>query len=393
MAQRLGQTGNNATTREFIPSEPPLLPEDELDLARRYMVGTLEDASTVLDLPRAKLLQLSASQNVLDMRYLMERTLLGFPRLVQLAQRKVEEQEHEAGPSARDTDPLVTSPSIGFVPPVRPKFSHQFTEDGWSVTHRAATMHECLKLLLDSFWPSAHMFPGVRGSPLNEWMALGAPARTEIDIDNPEDIPRIYNDCCAATHEVQLSNDGTAILNSATIERATVALMPFQNALSWHTTYRFGHILELRDERGDIAALMMAIPPGVNTSIGYYPYYYGMAKNVTLGKFPKVAPQHQARDVLIGAILDDMRPKNPHWYVQVLATSPIHRRKGAAKRLLDLLASWAERDNVFCYLETDGWTASNFYETKGGYRRIWDERVHADESDSTGLQLVGLTRV
>ena len=78
--------------------------------------------------------------------------------------------------------------------------------------------------------------------------------------------------------------------------------------------------------------------------------------------------------------------------VQFLATSPNHRRMGAATRLLDILASWAERDNVFCFLETDGWTATNFYEKKGGYRRMYDEWVYADDNDKTGIQLVGLTR-
>ena len=339
-----------------------------------------------------RLLQLSASQNVLDMRYLMERTMLSYPRLIELAKEKIEEKEQAADLSVGDTDPLVTNTSLGFVAPVRPKFSHEFHEtSGLSITDREATVHECVKLAMDSFWPSARMFPGVKGSPFMEWMALGAP-RTEIDIDDPEDIPRIYNDCCAATDDVQLSSDGSAIVDSAMRERSVVAGMIFQQSLGWHTAYRFGHVLELRDEKGDIAALMMAIPPGVNTSVGSYPYYYALAKNSAFDKYPQQIPAHKARDATMGAVSDDMKPKEPHWYVQLLATSPSHRRMGAASRLLDMLASWAERDRVFCYLETDGWTASNFYEKKGGYRRMWDEWVHADDSDESGIQLVGLRR-
>merc|ERR1740121_2683192 len=125
---------------------------------------------------------------------------------------------------------------------------------------------------------------------------------------------------------------------------------------------------------------MMALPPGVNSSIGGDPFYYSLAKNasVTSGgsienpelAFAKPSPQLQAMDIIVGAVMDDMKPKSPHWYVALLATSGKHRGNRCAQRLLDLLAEWAERD---------GDTATSFYERRGGYKRLWSEWVKGDE--------------
>ncbi|CAD7931050.1 unnamed protein product [Amoebophrya sp. A25] len=74
-----------------IPAEPPLLAEDEVEIARRFAVASIDDACFVLDLPRASFLRLAASANVTDARILVDRmAAVGSERLVKLARRKTD---------------------------------------------------------------------------------------------------------------------------------------------------------------------------------------------------------------------------------------------------------------------------------------------------------------
>merc|ERR1712232_562965 len=107
-------------------------------------------------------------------------------------------------------------------------------------------------------------------------------------------------------------------------------------------------------------------------------------------RFPCVPPAIQAKESAMSACLEDMKPKEPHWYVQILATAASYRGRRCASKLLDIVHEWALRDGVSTYLETDGQTAG-FYE-KLGFSRLWQEQLTGDESDKQGLLVVGLVR-
>ncbi len=58
-------------------------------------------------------------------------------------------------------------------------------------------------------------------------------------------------------------------------------------------------------------------------------------------------------------------PAEPHWYLGVLATHPLHQRQGHATAVLAPALHEADRLGIACYLETS--TAGNrrFYERRG----------------------------
>ena len=76
------------------------------------------------------------------------------------------------------------------------------------------------------------------------------------------------------------------------------------------------------------------------------------------------------------------------WYIGVLGTHPQHQGKGAARRLLDIVAEWASRDNADCYLECSQVNVP-FYE-KCGYKTIWRSDIVVD---GTGTVLFGMVLV
>ncbi|CAD7940974.1 unnamed protein product [Amoebophrya sp. A120] len=71
-----------------LPDQPPLLPEDELEISRRFAVGTVDDAAFVLDLDRNEFLRLCVSQDVLHMKELVDRIVRSSDRLLQLARKR-----------------------------------------------------------------------------------------------------------------------------------------------------------------------------------------------------------------------------------------------------------------------------------------------------------------
>eukprot|EP00561_Arcocellulus_cornucervis_P010604 CAMPEP_0185815406 /NCGR_PEP_ID=MMETSP1322-20130828/15724_1 /TAXON_ID=265543 /ORGANISM="Minutocellus polymorphus, Strain RCC2270" /LENGTH=135 /DNA_ID=CAMNT_0028512275 /DNA_START=46 /DNA_END=450 /DNA_ORIENTATION=- len=75
------------------------------------------------------------------------------------------------------------------------------------------------------------------------------------------------------------------------------------------------------------------------------------------------------------------------WYIGILGTHPSFQGKGYARRLLDVVANWAARDGVECYLEC---SVDNvpFYE-KCGYRIIWRTDINVVGEDS-GTSLCGM---
>merc|ERR1712232_853291 len=66
----------------------------------------------------------------------------------------------------------------------------------------------------------------------------------------------------------------------------------------------------------------------------------------------------------------------PMWYIALLGTHPKYQGRGYGKKLLSVVASWADRDKMDCYLECSE-TNVPFYE-KCGYNNISKGEVTVD---------------
>merc|ERR1712086_1197261 len=144
----------------------------------------------------------------------------------------------------------------------------------------------------------------------------------------------------------------------------------FSFAISHHEATGFGHVLELRNAAADdVCAVLQCIPPGFDFKTGTPEYYYAVAQ--TNMAFPIMTPALQLKDLAVTTCMEDHKPKIPHWYIQVLATSGRWRGHRCASKLLSIVDEWAKRDGVCCYLETSLETAP-FY-IRNGYRMVWRE--------------------
>lgn len=345
-------------TSPLLPPEPPLLPEDELELSRRFFVGNLDDACTVLDMSRADLLKLSASENVMDMRKLSQRMAASGDRLVLLARQKIEQmmedQQHQSRPPAGTMD-------LG---------------DRWIVTDRTNHREYLIGFFLDSFWPLKHS-PYKGNHMVQNW--------------SMKDVDRISIFARGKDSEVTFHHD------SSELEKALIHNFAFQWSILYFTCMEFGHILELKKRKAfskDLAAVLFAIPPGITMEISSLEYFYGIAhtgsdKGLSM---PEVPPAQTAKDMALSQIYEANKPSSKpkgYWYVPGLASDGKYRGQGCALKLLQVVKDWARRDETFVYLETDVVTATNFYEKKAGFKRVWSEKIKMDEEDC-GTEAVGL---
>jgi hypothetical protein len=63
--------------------------------------------------------------------------------------------------------------------------------------------------------------------------------------------------------------------------------------------------------------------------------------------------------------LDDLHPREPHWYVGSLGVAPEAQRRGVGAALLGHFLRWADADGLPGYLETDRHENLVFYEGRG----------------------------
>lgn len=71
--------------------------------------------------------------------------------------------------------------------------------------------------------------------------------------------------------------------------------------------------------------------------------------------------------------LDRNMPPEPHWYLQMVGTHPDWQRRGIASRLINEGLSWARRDGVGVYLETETIENVAYYRHLGfEVRSEWD---------------------
>jgi len=313
-----------------LPTEPPMLPEDERELSQRFMVESLQDATEVLELPRGEILRRSSSTNPLDLRTLALLTSASSPRLQQLAKRKVERMDMAAMR--------------------RPQFERDFGE-GWRVSDRTQSVELLTDLVLDAFWPPYGA--NYSGSQLMTRYFSANRQRGEPTHDEELDVVTEFQSMSFTT--------------------------------GYHMCCGFGHLLELWHE-GQVAAAMYLLPPSVRAEVGSDEYYFGIAQSGTFA-LPALTTEFQRKVLEIDACMAAHKPKWLHWYVQTLATSGAHRGRGCGSKLLRVVREWALRDGVPIYLETDGDTAP-FYE-KVGFKRIWSDWLEGNGPEEA-LEVVGL---
>ncbi len=63
--------------------------------------------------------------------------------------------------------------------------------------------------------------------------------------------------------------------------------------------------------------------------------------------------------------LERRRPAEPHWYLSVLGTDPVHQGKGVGSTLLAPVLERCDRDGVLAYLESSKLGNIPFYERHG----------------------------
>ena len=329
------------------PTSPILLPEDEQDISKNFGVGSIEDAAHVAGKSAREFRRLSSSSNVMDQRALIDAALSpeAPARVMEVARRR---------------SSLMAEPIVGDIP----RYPIQDT-----VTARGGTIRRgCAKTSLDTMIVAMNGHGGFGGNaePLIQY--IFAP------IGPPDDYRRI---------------------------RLTESI--FSPILSCAEAY--GTVLEMgaENEDGEIvtAAACSAFHPGSLEEgsvmkTGSDRYYYSL---ISSGAEPMFMDRNFCGGVKpiqrFAAMKQDSqwdrkrKERGPMWYIGCLGTHPLHQGKGYARRLLDVVASWAELDGVECYLEC---AAENvgFYE-KCGYREVWKADINVVGEDSV-LSVHGMAR-
>eukprot|EP00392_Amoebophrya_sp_AT5.2_P017630 g18025.t1 len=347
---------------DYLPSEPPLLPEDELEVCRRFGVASVEDAAFVLGVDRGEVLRLCASGNVLDMRRLVQLMAKSGPRLVELAKKKTltinrnDDFGYSELPGGAGSCDGIEDVDAELVAPLPSR-------------RLSAAPEEVVKLIVDSFWPAEEA--GYKGSPLLDWLSFsgrrGASlrrsslvSRGDVVVEEDEQVDRLHK------------------------------LLAYQNAITYHIAARYGHVLELStttgvgeddenppdtvenndkdntkiitskdkedkvkancgENKNKLCCGLLCLPPGRFPTVGSSEYYYGLAKaGVPFPGYPSA--EMMERDMALSAVLEgggspehDRRALPPHYYVASLATCGDARGRGLAKILLDVVKKRGQR--------------------------------------------------
>jgi ribosomal protein S18 acetylase RimI-like enzyme len=114
----------------------------------------------------------------------------------------------------------------------------------------------------------------------------------------------------------------------------------------------------------DAAGVAVWIPPG--------------RPEVDFGEPPDgpLPPEVQAlmdRYEIIGAVMAEHTPAEPHWYLQMLATHPDWQRQGIGAALMGSMFERAATEGLPCYLETETIENVAYYRHHGfDVRSEWD---------------------
>jgi GNAT superfamily N-acetyltransferase len=122
----------------------------------------------------------------------------------------------------------------------------------------------------------------------------------------------------------------------------------------------------------DVAAYAMWIPPG-RPEVEIEPTSTEMPSAELMQKF-----------IALRSALDTHTPQEHHWYLQMVGTHPDWQRRGLASQLINEGLSWARRDGVSAYLETETIENVAYYRHLGfEVRSEWD--VDADGPHMWGM--------
>lgn len=95
------------------------------------------------------------------------------------------------------------------------------------------------------------------------------------------------------------------------------------------------------------------------------------AWNVTLWELLRMGPLLFPFGRRLGRVmtglqrLDEVHPREPHWYLAVLGTDPHHQGQGLASALIEQVTVRADRDEIPAYLESSKQENVLFYERHG----------------------------
>jgi GNAT superfamily N-acetyltransferase len=78
------------------------------------------------------------------------------------------------------------------------------------------------------------------------------------------------------------------------------------------------------------------------------------------------APDVVARFTILGDLMEEAHPKEPHWYLGVVATDPDHQGRGLGAQILKPVLETCDREGAPAYLESSNPRNLPFY-----YRQGW----------------------
>lgn len=88
---------------------------------------------------------------------------------------------------------------------------------------------------------------------------------------------------------------------------------------------------------------------------------------------PEIPPDRLERFAIIGPLMDEHTPPEPHWYLQLLGTHPDWQRRGIGAALMNVMFERVDADGLTCYLETETVENVAYYLHHGfDVRSEWD---------------------
>lgn len=88
---------------------------------------------------------------------------------------------------------------------------------------------------------------------------------------------------------------------------------------------------------------------------------------------PEPPAERAERFALLGPLMEEHTPPEPHWYLQLLATHPDWQRRGIGAALMGVMFERAESEGLACHLETETVENVAYYRRHGfDVRSEWD---------------------
>lgn len=115
------------------------------------------------------------------------------------------------------------------------------------------------------------------------------------------------------------------------------------------------------------------------------------------------SPDLLERFAIIGPLMADHTPPEPHWYLQLLATHPDWQRRGLGAALMESMFERADREGLACHLETEtevnvGYYRRHGFEVRSEFDVPTGEHVHrfssfgGDPATEVGPHMWGMLR-